>query len=145
MPKRRHKPIHVHKRATRVEPHWPVIAFFALFLLYMEVMLKLLSGDGVSDMLFPFIMLFPAAILLSLICGAFSSKINFILARIICAVITVYFMVQYMYRFIFKTYMSFYSVTVGVEQAMGFGGTIFSAIGRNILQLIVFCFLLLRS
>ncbi len=130
------QPIHVHGRPSRPTKHWPVIVFFSAFLFYMELMLKLLSGDGFSDLLFPVIMLFPAAILLALLCGAFSPKANFIIACSSAGIITVYFMVQYMYRFIFKTYMSFYSATVGVGQAMGFTGTIFSAIGQNIFQLI---------
>lgn len=131
------------QKAGRVCRAGSVILFFLISLLYLELMLKLLSGEGASDMLYPVLMALPVALLFSVLCGFFKRRVNYIVALVLTLFVTVLFMTQYIYHFIFKTYLQLYSVAVGTQQAMGFSGAAFSAIGDNLLQLLVLAFPLL--
>ena len=115
-----------------------LLCYFFIFILYMEAALKLLSGAGLADLLYPILLAVPAALLLALLCSFFQARINRILTVVATALLTFAFLLQYMYQSIFKTYLTFYSVTVGVSQAMGFTDTIITAIAGNILQILVF-------
>ncbi len=130
----------VWQKAGQVCKAGSLILYFFIFLVYMELMLKLLSGDGASDMLYPILLAVPVALLFSVLCGFFKRRINYTIAMVLTGLITVLFMTQYIYRFIFKTYLQLYSVAVGTQQAMGFSGAAFSAIGDNLLQLLVLAF-----
>ena len=125
------------KLFTLLQKH-SLLCYFFVSIIYMEVLLKLLSGCGLTDLLYPVLLAIPAALLLVLLCSLFPGRVNRILAVSATAILTFVFLLQYMYYSIFKTYLTFYSVTVGVSQAMGFTDTILTAIAGNILQILAF-------
>lgn len=113
--------------------------YFFLLFIYLEFFLKLFSGNGISDMFYPIWLSLPVALLVSLLSTLSpSKKANWVISISFSAATTLLFLIQHIYFYIFKTYMTIYSLSVGAGQAMGFTDTIFAAIGKNLLPIVMF-------
>ncbi len=116
-----------------------VLLFFILMLAYNELAVKLVSyGREATSFFFPvFYSVFYGAIF-ALLCSLFSRRVNLLIAKILTFAIFLFYGTQQVYFYIFKTYVTFYSITVGTGQVMGnFLGEMFYAIFRNIPYLLV--------
>ncbi len=124
-----------------------VLLFFILMLAYDELVVKLVSyRSEATSFFFPlYYSVFYGAIL-ALLCSFFSRRVNFIIAKVLSFAVFLFYGTQQVYFYIFKTYVTFYSVTVGTGQVMGnFAGQMFTAIFRNVpyLLLLLIPFLIL--
>lgn len=130
--------VHSNKyRKRRMVDNIALPIYYFLMFCYLELLLKIFTKMG--NLFYPVLFAVPFALLCSILSSlSRSEKVNRIITIVISSVVTLLFLVQHMYYYIFKTFMQMYSVTVGVTQAMGFQSTIISAIGRNILKIALY-------
>lgn len=109
------------------------LAFFIGMFIYLELVLHLLNyGTIDAKLIYPVLFAIPVGILMTILSGIFSPKVNKALMWVITVFSCLIFSVQLVYYYVFKIYFSFQTIGIAGDAIENFGGETLSAIIRNI-------------
>ncbi len=121
-----------------INPYW-LLLFYFLFFCFNELVYTIRRINGInSDFLFPVLFSLSFGLLLFVITGIFSKKVNKIVSICLTSFFTLVYMIQLIYFQIFRVPLCVYSL-VGAGDAMQFGDVIVSTLLKNIIPLILLC------
>jgi lipoteichoic acid synthase len=125
-----------HKNNVEKNPKFETIIHIALFpviIIYLESIFHLLTFRSLDRYYFLTVLSsIPIGITLGLLTGVFKTKINIILSWIFTSILCLVFCVQLVYRYVFKAFLSLYSVGAVGTDVLEFKNEIFRAIFHNL-------------
>jgi len=121
---------------TLISKYW-LLLFFIVAIIYLELIYRLWIFKSLS-LDFAFVLLFslPAGIVFFILSSIFSCKANKILSLILLSFLTLIYNTQLIYYSVFKTPLSFFSLT-GTGDILQFDSIIISAVFKNIIAIIL--------
>jgi len=112
------------------------LIFFLSFIIYLEVALHVLTFQSIdAKIIYPILLAIPIGVLVTLLTGFFSNRVNKILMWILTSGLCLLFCIQLVYFDIFKIFFSFQSLGMAGDAISEFNSEIFTAIKANLLGL----------
>ncbi|WP_426349998.1 LTA synthase family protein [Alloiococcus sp. CFN-8] len=115
------------------------ILFYTVVLIYLETLLHVSVYKGLdSDLIYPLLFSIPTGGFVGTLSTLFSEKVNHLLSIVFTALLSLWFAAQEVYYYVFKVFLSVYSIGNGTGKILQFYREIFSAIKANIIYIILF-------
>lgn len=131
----------IRKRKEAIDLILPLknIIFYTLTVIYLEILLHVSVFKGIdSNIIYPLLFSIPIGGILGIFSKIFSEKANYILSIVFTALLSLWFAVQEVYYYVFKVFLSLYSIGNGTGKVLQFYREIFSAIAANVIYIILF-------
>ncbi len=117
-----------------------ITCFYQLVIIYLELIFHLLTFQSLNGkILLPIVFAIPAGAVLGFISGIFGKQLNQILIWIFTTVLCLIFSTQLVYNYVFKTFLSVYSVGIVGRDVLEFFDQILAAIGNNLIGIFLLC------
>jgi phosphoglycerol transferase MdoB-like AlkP superfamily enzyme len=117
-----------------------ITCFYQLVIIYLELIFHLLTFQRLNGkILLPIVFAIPAGAVLGFISGIFGKQLNQILIWIFTTVLCLLFSTQLVYNYVFKTFLSVYSVGIVGRDVLEFFDQILAAIGNNLIGIFLLC------
>lgn len=117
-----------------------IICFYQMVIIYLELVFHLLTFQSLNGkILLPILFAVPAGAILGFISGIFEKPINNVLIWIFTTTLCLIFSTQLVYNYVFKTFLSFYSVGLVGGDVLEFFDQIIVAIGNNLIGILLLC------
>ncbi len=132
------------KKASAFFHPYGFMLFFPLSIIYMEMVFKIsvLKTLFDSGLFYMFLFSVPAGLLIYILSGFFTDKINRIVSISLIAAISLIYIVQVVYYQIFTTFFALFSIN-GAGQVLQFWHEILTAIAKNAVAIVFLLFPLL--
>ncbi|MDF2686800.1 MAG: sulfatase [Clostridia bacterium] len=123
--------------------------FFPLVLIYLELIFRFLIYKSLNiGFLFTVGFALPIGIILYMISTLFSKKTNFVIAIFLTVFFCTLYSAQFVYYYVFKTFLTIFSISAGTGQILEFWKQALSAVSNNLLGIIFlyipFVFLIIK-
>lgn len=119
---------------------YQITCFYQLVIIYLEVVFHLLTFQSLnSKILLPILFAIPVGAVLGFISGIFIKRINQVFTWIFTTTLCLIFSTQLVYNYVFKTFLSVYSVGLVGGDVLEFFDQILVAIGNNLIGIILLC------
>lgn len=117
-----------------------ITCFYQLVIIYLEVVFHLLTFQRLNNkILLPILFAIPMGAVLGFISGIFIKRINQVLIWIFTTTLCLIFSTQLVYNYVFKTFLSVYSVGLVGGDVLEFFDQIVVAIGNNLIGIFLLC------
>lgn len=117
-----------------------ITCFYQFIIIYLEIVFHLLTFQSInSKILLPILFAIPAGAILGFTNVIFGKQLNKVLIWIFTTALCLIFCTQLVYNYVFKTFLSFYSVGIVGGDVLEFFDQIIAAIGSNLLGILVLC------
>ncbi|MDU6262977.1 MAG: sulfatase-like hydrolase/transferase [Anaerocolumna aminovalerica] len=117
-----------------------ITCFYQLIIIYLEVVFHLLTFQSLDGkILLPIVFAIPVGAVLGFISGIFGKQLNQVLIWIFTTALCLIFSTQLVYNYVFKTFLSIYSVGVVGKDVLEFFDQILAAIGNNLIGIFLLC------
>lgn len=128
-------------RAWNGKDHlFQITCFYQLIIIYLELVFHLLTFQSLNGkILLPIVFAIPAGAVLGFISGIFSKQLNQALIWIFTTALCLIFSTQLVYNYVFKTFLSIYSVGMVGRDVLEFFDQILAAIGNNLIGIFLLC------
>ncbi|MGN0393899.1 MAG: LTA synthase family protein [Coprococcus sp.] len=112
--------------------------FFCCSFIYLELLFHLAIYNKIDrNIIHPVLFAICSGLTISVITSLFKKPINAITGYLLLSIISVYYIAQFVYYKIFRTFLSLVSIA-GADDAMNFKSVMFSAIKDNIIWILAF-------
>ena len=115
----------------RIKDGFPRWGMYALTLIYLEVIFQwMVFGQATWGMLYGSLFGIPVAVLCAIASGLGPRWLNKTIATVLLVFLEILFVAQRIYYDIFKTFLSFFSITNGTGNAVEFSEIILDSLGK---------------
>lgn len=136
----RRRPVKNSKMQKKKQKRLPLIAYFVILCIYLELISHIaLFGFASFSLNFFFVLAFSGAIglVLGALCSFLDAKKNFVTTAVITGVLIFYFGAQIVYKSVFQKCLALFRMLNVADQALDFVDVIFKNILRNLIFVIL--------
>ena len=117
-----------------------ITCFYQIVIIYLELVFHQLTFQNLNGkILLPILFALPAGAILGFISGISEKRVNKIFIWIFTTILCLLFSTQLVYNYVFKTFLSFYSIGLVGGDVLEFFDQIIVAIGNNLIGILLLC------